>query len=295
MIMGLLSKLFAGLTTSSNTKYNPKASNYKLNTLEDIESIPIPTKKFEYNCDFTESIEYVLQRKATQFKKEGKIDLAIACLRKSNEIMPYAPMTYSVKDYERLEKYLKLAGKFDEARETSASQCDVSQNPKKQLYNKMLELSAMSDLIEVPRETRVCSECARYHGRVYSKQKNSKFPQMALFINYSNTKHCTCPPLTFYPFWENASIPTICSKNKLIEYSNRPFEDDRTRAEKKAFDEHTAQIEANTKDRRDYDWLCEYLPDNAPKSYGGYRNMKNKNSANYQKLVSLAKENGYTI
>lgn len=284
--MGIFSKLF-------KPKYNSKASNYKMDSLEDINSIPVPTQKFEYNCDFTESIEYVLQKKATQFKKEGKMDLAIACLKKSNEIMPYAPMTYSSKDYERLEKYLKLAGKFDEAREENFKRCNQVQ--KEQLSSKMLNLSAMPDFIEVPRGANVCSECAHYHGRVYSKQKNTEFPQMEIFVNYYNTKTCNCNPLIFYPFWENASVPTICSKKNLIKYSNRPFEDDRTSAEKKSFDEYINQIKTDFKDRKDYDWLCEHLPDKAPKSYGGYRNMKNKNSVNYQKLVFLAKENGYTI
>lgn len=286
--MGIFSKLF-------KSKYNPKASNYKMDTLEDINSIPVPTQKFEYNCDFTESVEYVLQKKATQFKKEGKMDLAIACLKKSNEIMPYAPMTYPAKDYERLENYLKLAGKFDEAREAKSKQNKVQQAQKEQLYQTMLKQSNMTDLIEVPRGFNVCSECARYHGRVYSKQKNSKFPKMELFINYCNTKTCNCRPLMFYSFWENASVPTICSKKDLVKYSNRPFEDDRTDAEKKSFDEYTNRINTDIKDREDYDWLCEHLPDKAPKSYGGYRNMKNKNSTNYQKLVALAKENGYVI
>ena len=286
--MGLFANIF------NTKKYNPKASIYKMDTLEDIKKIPVPASNFEYNCDFTKSIEYVLQRRATQFKKEGNLDLAIACLKKAIEIIPFAPMQYT-DVYIRLENYLKLAGKFDEVREVNVKQGDIKQNQEEQLYNRMLESSSLADLIEVPRETRVCSECARYHGRVYSKKKNSKFPQMALFVNYYNTKHCDCPPLTFYPFWENASIPTICSQNKLIEYSNRPFEDDRTRAEKKNYEDYIAQIKTDIKDRKDYDWLCEHLPDNAPKSYGGYRNMKNKNSINYQKLVSLAKENGYTI
>ena len=68
--MGLFSRLL------KTERYNPKASNYKMETLEDINSIPVPTSQFEYNCDFTESIEYVLQRKATQFKKAGQMDLA---------------------------------------------------------------------------------------------------------------------------------------------------------------------------------------------------------------------------
>lgn len=55
------------------------------------------------------------------------------------------------------------------------------------------------------------------------------------------------------------------------------------------------KIESDAKDREDYDWICEHLPDVAPKSYGGYRNMKSKNSANYQKIVLLAKEKNYYI
>lgn len=287
--MGLFSRLFG------SQKYKSKASLYKMDTLEQIESIPVPTEKFEYTCDFTESIEYVLQRKATQFKREGNLELAIACLKKSNEIMPYAPMTYSDKDYRRLEQYLKLAKKFDEAQEVNNKLNKIEYQQNEQTYNKMLELSAMSDLIEVPRQTKICSECARYHGRIYSKQHGSKFPQMSLFINYYNTKHCDCFPLTFYPFWENISIPTICKKSNLVKYSNRPFEDDRTSEEKKVFNEYIQKKKSDVKDRKDYDWLCEHLPDKAPKSYGGYRNMKHKNSQNYQKIVATAKELGYMI
>lgn len=74
--------------------YKSNAKYYKLNTLEQITSIPTPTEKFELLCDFTDSIEYVLQRKATEYKKAGKMDLAIACLKKSNEIMAF--LSYSI-------------------------------------------------------------------------------------------------------------------------------------------------------------------------------------------------------
>lgn len=48
-------------------------------------------------------------------------------------------------------------------------------------------------------------------------------------------------------------------------------------------------------DKRDYKWLQEHLPDICPKSYSGYKRMKNGNTKNYQKLVALAKELGRTI
>lgn len=293
--MGLFSKLFSQTKATVNQKYNPKASNYKLDTLEDIESIPVPTKNFQYNCDFTESIEYVLQRKATQFKKEGKMDLAIACLRKSNEIMPFAPMAYTKKDYARLESYLKLAGKFDEARELKKESHKFLSN-NKDLANAKIKniLSSGTDMIEVQRHEKVCSECAKYHGRIYSKHSKHGYPDIEIFLDYYNNKSCSCY-LSFYPFFYKVSTPNICSPKNAVKYSNRPFLDDRTESEKLTYNEYINEQIAETKDRTDYDWICEYLSDIAPKSFGGYRNMKNKNSMNYQKIVSAAKEKGYLI
>ncbi len=48
-------------------------------------------------------------------------------------------------------------------------------------------------------------------------------------------------------------------------------------------------------DKRDYKWLQENLPDICPKSYSGYKRMKNNNTKNYQKLVACAKELGREI
>ena len=81
----------------------------------------------------------------------------------------------------------------------------------------------------------------------------------------------------------------------MVAYSNRPFVNDRTAQEREQYEEYMKKIESDAKDREDYDWICEHLPDVAPKSYGGYRNMKSKNSANYQKIVLLAKEKNYYI
>lgn len=286
--MGLLSKLLG------STKYRPKASRYKMDTLEDIKAIPVPTDKFEYDCDFTESIEYVLPKKATEFKKQGNMDLAIECLKKAIEISPFSPMPNTGALQSRLQNYLKMTRRFDEARELDEDISQTNAEYKESIKRNMLQLSSMSDLIEVPRNPQVCADCARYHGRIYSKKGRSKFPQMVLFLDYYNKKQCECS-LTFYPYHENASTPTICNINKVIEYSNRPFEDDRTAKEKKAYDTYIKECREAVKDRQDYDWIYEHLPEVAPKSYGGYRNMKNKNSANYQKLVALAKENGYII
>ena len=286
--MGLLSRL---LRTG---KYNPKASDYKMETLEDINNIPVPTSKFKYNCDFTESIEYVLQRKATQFKKAGQMDLAIACLKKSNEIMPFAPMMYTPKDYERLDEYLKLAGRFDEARNTHDNVQSILSVQSRSITENQLKLSDLSDYIEVHRLNRACPECAKYHDRIYSKNGTNGFPDAKIFLEYINSKSCRCC-ITFFPLFYGISESTLSQRNNAVAYSNRPFVDDRTPQEREQYEEYIKKIESDEKDRRDYDWIREHLPNVAPKSYGGYRNMKNKNSANYQKLVLIAKEKGYLI
>lgn len=278
----------------SLTGYDARATSYRLDTLEQIQSIPVPTRKFEYNCDFTESIEYVLQRKATQFKKEGKLDLAIACLRKSNEIMPYAPMMYSPKDYARLEEYLKLARNFDSARQESGK--DKILYEKQESFHKQARLKEMftTGVIQVSRGDFICGECAKYHARIYSQNCSYGFPDINIFASYYMNKPCDCI-LTFYSFWIEASQVTICSPKDAVVYSNRPFVDDRTNLEKAQYNKRITKAQEDQKDRADYAWLCEHFPDVAPKSFGGYRNMKNKNSENYKKLVAKAKEFDYTI
>ena len=120
------------------------------------------------------------------------------------------------------------------------------------------------------------------------------FPDTKIFLEYINSKVCSCY-LSFFPFLYEISVPTLSQHNNVVAYSNRPFVDDRTAQEREQYEEYMKKIESDAKDREDYDWICEHLPDVAPKSYGGYRNMKSKNSANYQKIVLLAKEKNYYI
>lgn len=52
-------------------------------------------------------------------------------------------------------------------------------------------------------------------------------------------------------------------------------------------------VESN--DREQYYWMLENMPSIAPKSFGGYRTMKNKNSDNYLKIVDELKNVGKDI
>lgn len=93
---------------------------YDLNTIEGIQLIPISeAKKYP---DGGKSVVYmpeqILNRQATEFKKENKLDLAIECLKKANELYPYSFYAYQRNNYERLVDFMILAKKFEEAKAT---------------------------------------------------------------------------------------------------------------------------------------------------------------------------------
>ena len=49
------------------------------------------------------------------------------------------------------------------------------------------------------------------------------------------------------------------------------------------------------KDKEEYYWLLENFPSIAPKSFGGYRKMKNTLSANYKKIIDEVNNKGYDL
>lgn len=55
--------------------------------------------------------------KAEQYEMAGQVELALACYRKSNELMPLNGVSsYPKERYMRLPRYLRKLRRFDEAR-----------------------------------------------------------------------------------------------------------------------------------------------------------------------------------
>ena len=121
---------------------------------------------------------------------------------------------------------------------------------------------------------------------------------------------CTCTGIIFSPVIYGISEPTYSDEiDDIIEYSNRPFIDDRTEDEKADCDIEKRNAEADAMwskyekrwnaireyDHEQYDKLCETLPNIAPKSYSGYMRMKKNNTKNYQKLFSEAAAYGINL
>lgn len=171
-----------------NTVLN-KTSIYDLSTVNGIMSIPVPQYPGAYS---TENIEYFLQRKATEYKKMGQMDLAIACLRKSNELMPYSNLPYSAKDYLRLVKYIRLTGDNIAA---DAEEARIKQNHPElfdmRIKNRQHAIAAIHkaqkyncDLIYIS-SNRTCPICSQYNRKTYSISGKSKtyplLPQNMLY------------------------------------------------------------------------------------------------------------------
>lgn len=278
-------------------KLSKKPQNkYDFSTVEAINSIPIPQyERFHGLESPINNIEYILQRKATEFKKSGRMDLAIACLEKSNEIMPHSNFSWQKKDYMRLVEYLKYDKQFNRAREVEA---DLKERFPKLFLGEQLESEQLKqvrgDLIYFIGSS-ICPLCSIYSHRTYSRSgKDKRYPSFSVFPD--NLKTVNCPECgCFISFGTSSDFDYKGSLQEQIKRSNRPFIDMRTDEQKAYYETEKNEKLQQEKDKQDYDWICEHLPEVAPKSLSGYRRMKSAQSKNYIKIVGEAQEMGYSI
>ena len=274
--------------SNSNNKYD-------FETIEGIQNIPIPKyKPLQGMGSPVNNIEYILQRKATEHKKNGRMDLAIACLRKANEIFPHSNFSWPEKDYMRLVEYLKADRQFDEARkeEQKIKELFAKFDKEREEYDAMInmEVYGNTDIVSTNETYFVCDECAKYTKRYFSISGNSKiYPKLPEYLLQKSEEHKYCA-ITLYPVLDNISLPIWDYKGDFIKYCNRPFVDERTKEQKAIFEKEVKEKEETAKDKEFYDLIFEKFPEIAPKSFGGYRRMKASNSDNYKKLLLKAEE-----
>ncbi|MCQ2484785.1 MAG: zinc-ribbon domain-containing protein [Clostridia bacterium] len=141
----------------------------------------------------------------------------------------------------------------------------------------------------------LCPYCSIYSRRIYSVSgKDKRFPSMQMLPQNLRTSQCpVCG--CFLGISSYYALNIYGELKEDIKRSNVPFIDSRTNEQKATYDRGVAYEKQKEQDRNDYNWLVSHLSDSAPKSFSGYRKMKNSNSANYIKLVNQAKENGYII
>jgi hypothetical protein len=140
------------------------------------------------------------------------------------------------------------------------------------------------DLVKMSSHLTTCSLCAMYQGRVYSISGNSPdYPPLdtAYSGDYANI-HPNCVHV-ISPY-----IPELDdNSDSLKEYSNSPFEI--AEKDKKAIDDYIKQQAAKSQlrdDRNQYQKYKLLLPDDMPKSFANFRQMK-YNNVNKWDLVKL--------
>lgn len=275
---------------------------YDFETIEGINDIKIPNyKPLQGMSSPVNNVEYILQRKATEHKKNGRIDLAIACLRKANEIFPHSNFAWSEKDYMRLVEYLKLDRQFDEARKEERKIKEMFQKTRFVFEGKNIEtnfvglsekniIEVFGGLVESFDLECCCEECAKYAKRIFSVDgKDKRFPLLPDCIKYYNDNHKYCQtPLNAFMF--GVDEPRWNYSGNIVDWSNREYKDERSKEQKESFETMIKEKEEIAKDKEFYDLIFEKFPDIAPKSFGGYRRMKAANSENYKKLLKKAEE-----
>ena len=268
---------------------------YDFNTLEGINKIPLLAKEVNPGS-ITGSVEYYLRGKCfSTHWNAGEIDLAMACLKKAQELMYVSDIIWNRNDFMKLVNYLHKTGRHDEARKEQEKidafikAREKRWNPIESSIQKARELK--TDLLEVSDSTACCEKCAMYRKRIYSiSGKDKRFPK------FPDDFHTECG-LYPYPFWEKCSSPNFQCDN-YIEYSNRPFVDDRTEEElqsRKNILLMREKEERTENGRQEFFWLQEHLPELCPKSLSGYMRMKNLNSQKYQNIVQEAIKKGELI
>ena len=196
------------------TSHNRKSKQYDMETLEGIDAIPVPAKNYNTGNDLKDAIWYILQRKATEHKRKGKLDLAIACLRKSNELSDYESNPFLLeKDYLRLPKYIALTG--DKVLAKLEEDNIYARHPEfrdhrlanLKLIAKQIDISkkTKNDLIQVFTHGN-CTKCKKLNKKIYSLSGTSKkFPLIPpeIFIDGGHNENCNISIYLYHLGLEN--------------------------------------------------------------------------------------------
>lgn len=169
-----------------------KPKDYDMDSLDGINSIPVPAKNYNTGDPTKDCIYYVLQRKATEHKKNGRMDLAIACLRKSNELSDYEQRPLLLeKEYLRLIKYISQTGDFALAEQEEQKIYERHPEFKDRRVSNLIRIKDAlkknkewkEDLVLV-KTPPSCPVCGKYNKKIYSiSGKNKKYPKLPVEIS----------------------------------------------------------------------------------------------------------------
>lgn len=154
----------------------------------------------------------------------------------------------------------------------------------------MDQLQAMGrDLVQMSTHFATCDICAPYAGRVYTLTGSTPgYPKLSVVPGFDRgykVVHPNCRHV-LQPYVEELADDPQGDKDA----SNRPFSDKRSRRQVEAYEAAQDKKSAAARDMRQYQAMKTLLPNDAPKSFSGFRRMKAANSDRYQELKVMERE-----
>lgn len=181
----------------------------------------------KYKLGVAGCLDYVLRRKAVNLRKNGKNALSIVLEKKAVQLMQHSKIAWKDSDYKRLIDWLYEDGMISDAlyyEKTMSTTSDNSTADSMHAQQIQRVIDRGYDLTVSSSFGGCCSECAKRRNRIYSiSGTDRRFPKYEEY-------HCSCQGISFHAFIEGVTdlyFPT----DDYIEYSNRPFIDERTEAE----------------------------------------------------------------
>lgn len=302
---GIICRIVPDVQSYYSARYYVIEGNfYDTYLLEDVKSIPIPVFNESYGTPVY-NLEYLLKMRASEEREKGNYELSYALMYKAIEGMKASRITYGKKEYMRFIMWLYKDGRIEEAamlekrlRREEPEVFDINLFHKNHFLSEIKQCKDFdTDYIYCGGHTCTCSECAKYQNRVYSiSGKDSAYPKLPDFVYEYGGFHPGCRHC-FYPF----SGDSIADKNgnyvDALEYSNRPFVDDRTPEEIEGYNQYLKKAEKerlHDENLKAFYILKKELPDVMPKSYSTFAQYKAHNSDKYINILNSANEKGIT-
>lgn len=302
---GIICRIVPDVQSYYSARYYVIEGNfYDTYSLEDVKSIPIPVFNESYGTPVY-NLEYLLKMRASEEREKENYELSYALMYKAIEGMKASQIMYGKKEYMHFIMWLYKDGRIEEAamlekrlRREKPEVFDIN------LFHKNHFLSAIkqckdfgTDYIYCDGHTYTCGECAKYQNRVYSiSGKDSAYSKLPDFVYEYGGFHPGCRH-GFHPFFSDS----IADKNgnfvDALEYSNRPFVDDRTPEEIEGYNQYLKKAEKERlrdENLKAFYILKKELPDVMPKSYSTFAKYKAHNSDKYINILNSANEKGIT-
>jgi hypothetical protein len=145
------------------------------------------------------------------------------------------------------------------------------------------------DLVQMSTHYASCEVCAPYAGRVFSLTGRTEgYPSLLMVPGFRSGYQ------VIHPNCEHVCLPWVEELDDNPEHtkaqSNRPFEDRRSRADVAAYETAQSEKRRANDDRHQWEAMRAWLPNDAPKTFAGFRRSKAANSERYRELKALERE-----